>query len=92
MERQGRQWEILLDEDNPADIRLTRDALQELQLRHCLQVADDGLAALQYLTDVFANHLGVRPDLVLLDLNLPRMSGCWLETALLPECPAGKPH
>lgn len=74
-EVQGRQWEILLVEDNPADIRLTQEALRELNVQHRLQVAEDGLAALRYLTTVFADQTGVRPDIILLDLNMPRMSG-----------------
>ena len=75
MIKSERAWEILLVEDNPADIRLTQEALRELQVQHRLQVAQDGLAALEYLAGVFSGQLGVRPDLILLDLNLPRMSG-----------------
>lgn len=75
MHEAARQWEILLVEDNPADIRLTREALGELQIQHRLTVADDGLAALKYLTAEPVGEPGSRPDLILLDLNLPRMSG-----------------
>jgi chemotaxis family two-component system response regulator Rcp1 len=66
---------ILLVEDNPADIRLTEEALKECKLVNSLSVVTDGEAALAHLrregeyTDVS------RPDLVLLDLNLPRKSG-----------------
>ena len=75
MDEHVRQWNILLVEDNPADIRLTQEALKELQVQHRLQVAEDGIAALKYLTAVFEDHLGSRPDIILLDLNLPRMNG-----------------
>lgn len=75
MQENGRQWEILLVEDNPADIRLTQEALRELNVHHRLQVAEDGIAAIRYLVQVFADKLGVRPDIILLDLNLPLMSG-----------------
>jgi CheY-like chemotaxis protein len=71
----ARQWEILLVEDNPADVRLTREALGELQIQHRLMVAEDGLAALKYLTAEPVGAPGSRPDIILLDLNLPRMNG-----------------
>jgi two-component system response regulator len=62
--------DILLVEDNPADVRLTREALKEARVR--LQVARDGVEALEMLRSVAAPH---RPDLILLDLNLPRKDG-----------------
>jgi CheY-like chemotaxis protein len=67
--------EILLVEDNPGDVRLTREALRDGKVRNNLNVVDDGVKALAYLRreGEYANvH---RPDLILLDLNLPRMSG-----------------
>jgi two-component system, chemotaxis family, response regulator Rcp1 len=75
MDGAARRWEILLVEDNPADIRLTREALRELLIQHRLTVAEDGLAALKYLTAESDGDPGSRPDIILLDLNLPRMSG-----------------
>lgn len=75
MYRAARQWEILLVEDNLADIRLTREALGELKIRHRLTVAQDGLAALKHLTGDLVGAPGSRPDIILLDLNLPRMNG-----------------
>ncbi len=75
MEGMLRPWEILLVEDNPADIRLTQEALKGLQLEHRLQVAEDGMAALAYLSSVFSGQSGTRPDIILLDLNLPLLSG-----------------
>jgi CheY-like chemotaxis protein len=70
-----RRWELLLVEDNAADVRLTREALGELQVQHRLMVAEDGLAALKYLTAEPDGEPANRPDLILLDLNMPRMSG-----------------
>lgn len=75
MEESSRQWEILLVEDNLADIRLTQEALKALQVRHRLQVAENGLAALSYLAQVFSGQTGIRPDIILLDLNLPLLGG-----------------
>lgn len=66
---------ILLVEDSPADVRLAREVLNEARLQHELFVAGDGEQALQMLRDPVAHTGGQLPDLVLLDLNLPRMSG-----------------
>jgi chemotaxis family two-component system response regulator Rcp1 len=67
--------EILLVEDNLADIRLTQEALKEEKLHINLNIVNDGVEALDYLRreGSFAN-VG-RPDLILLDLNLPRKDG-----------------
>ena len=67
--------EILLVEDNAADVRLTREALREGKVSNNLHVARDGVEAMEYLRrrGPFAN--ATRPDLVLLDLNLPRKDG-----------------
>ena len=62
--------DILLVEDNPADVRLTREALKESRVR--LQVARDGVEAMALLRSAPAAQ---RPDLILLDLNLPRKDG-----------------
>jgi CheY-like chemotaxis protein len=148
----GRNWQILLVEDNPADVRLTQEALRELQVKHRLQVAEDGLSAVNYLSNMAGDAALIRPDIIILDLNLPRMNGLevlaiiksndalksipvivmssstsdkdvssayslnancytkkpleidqfinvmesirrfWLETVVLPDCPAGKYH
>jgi len=71
----GRPVEILLVEDNPGDVRLTIEALRESNFINNLNVARDGVEALAYLRreGKFANS--VRPDLILLDLNLPRKDG-----------------
>jgi len=67
--------EILLVEDNPGDVRLTREALGESGVLNNLNVAGDGVEALAYLKKegLFLN--AVRPDVILLDLNLPRKDG-----------------
>lgn len=67
--------EILLVEDNPGDVRLTREALKESKMLNTLSVASDGIEALEFLRrqGKFAN--ANRPDLILLDLNLPRKDG-----------------
>lgn len=63
--------EILLVEDNPADVRLTQEALREGKVKNNLSVARDGEEALAFLR----REGQARPDLILLDLNLPRRDG-----------------
>lgn len=67
--------EILLVEDNPADVRLTREALKEGKVRNNLSVVADGEAALAFLRRQGQYAAAPRPDLILLDLNLPRKDG-----------------
>ena len=71
----GRPVEILLVEDNPGDVRLTREALREGKVRNNLAVASDGVEAVAYLRKEGEHAGAVRPDLILLDLNLPRKDG-----------------
>lgn len=71
----GRAVEILLVEDNPADVRLTEEALSEGKVANVLRVAEDGVVALSMLRREGEHANLPRPDLVLLDLNLPRMTG-----------------
>jgi CheY-like chemotaxis protein len=67
--------EILLVEDNAADVRLTEEALKEGKVRNNLHVARDGMEALEFLHRQGRFKDATRPDLVLLDLNLPRRDG-----------------
>lgn len=67
--------QVLLVEDNPADVRLTRLALQGGQLEKHLTIAKDGESALAYLRQQGPYADSPRPDLILLDLNLPGKSG-----------------
>jgi two-component system, chemotaxis family, response regulator Rcp1 len=71
----GRPIDILLVEDNPGDVRLTIEALHESKVRNNLHVARDGVEALAFLRREGAHANAVRPDLILLDLNLPRKDG-----------------
>jgi CheY-like chemotaxis protein len=67
--------EILLVEDNPGDVLLTREALRDSKMRNRLHVAADGVEALAFLRRE-GRHAGApAPDLILLDLNLPRKDG-----------------
>jgi CheY-like chemotaxis protein len=67
--------EILLVEDNAGDVRLTEEALAEAKIRNRLHIVHDGVAALQFLRKEHPYSETPQPDLVLLDLNLPRKSG-----------------
>ena len=66
---------ILLAEDNPADVRLTQEALKSGKVIHDLVVAQDGFEAMAYLRSQPPFHKAVRPDIILLDLNLPKKDG-----------------
>jgi CheY-like chemotaxis protein len=66
---------ILLVEDNPADVRLTREALKEGKVRNNLHVVADGEAALAFLRREGQYARAPHPDLIFLDLNLPRKDG-----------------
>jgi chemotaxis family two-component system response regulator Rcp1 len=69
------QFVILLVEDNPADVRLTREALVSERVQHELHIARDGVEAIAYLRRQGPFQKAPRPDLILLDLNLPRKDG-----------------
>ncbi len=71
----GRVVEILLVEDNDGDVRLTREALKEGRIRNRLSVVSDGEQALAFLGRQGEYADAPRPDLILLDLNLPRLDG-----------------
>ncbi len=71
----GKPIDILLVEDNPGDARLTEEALQEGKFTNNLFVVQDGIEALEFLRRQGDHTDAPRPDLILLDLNLPRKDG-----------------
>ncbi len=71
----GKVIDILLVEDNPGDVRLAQEALKESKIRNKLYVVDDGVEAMAFLRRQGKYADAPRPDLILLDLNLPRKSG-----------------
>ncbi len=73
--RACRPIEILMVEDNPGDVRLTVEALKEGKVRNNLNTVEDGEAAMKFLRRQGPYSKAPRPDLVLLDLNLPKKNG-----------------
>ena len=71
----GNPVEILLVEDNPGDVRLTQEALKEAKVTNRLHVAEDGVEAMDFLRRKGKHADAPRPDVILLDLNLPRKDG-----------------
>ena len=71
----GKQVDILLVEDNPGDVRLTQEALKEAKVMNELSVVSNGEEALSFLRRRGSFSSAPRPDLIMLDLNLPRMDG-----------------
>jgi CheY-like chemotaxis protein len=69
------RFEILLVEDNPGDVLLTQEAFREGRLAHRLSVVEDGEEAIQFLRREGAYEFAPKPDLILLDLNLPKKDG-----------------
>ncbi|CAO5226755.1 response regulator [Frankia sp. AgKG'84/4] len=67
--------EVLLVEDDPGDVLMTREAFEDHKLRNHLNVVSDGVEALAYLRGEGQYAGATRPDLILLDLNLPRRDG-----------------
>ena len=82
MSGDGKQIEILLVEDSPGDVRLTQEALAEAKIRNRISVVNDGLEALAFLQHEGKYEDAPRPDLILLDLNMPRMDGRELLAAI----------
>lgn len=72
---QGDPIQILLVEDNPGDVRLTAETLRAGKVANDLHVAKDGEAAMAFLRQEAPHADAPRPDLVILDLNLPRKDG-----------------
>ncbi|MDG4555758.1 MAG: response regulator [Candidatus Competibacter sp.] len=71
----GRPIDILLAEDNPADARLTCEALADGKVANRIHVVDDGIKAMAFLRRLPPYQDAPCPDIVLLDLNMPRMDG-----------------
>ena len=71
----GKPIEILLVEDNPGDIRLTREGLKEGRIFNNLSVVEDGVEAMAFLRREGKYADAPHPDLILLDLNLPKKDG-----------------
>ena len=71
----NRSVDLLLVEDNPGDIRLTEEALKDGPVRVNLSIAKDGVEAVEFLNRRGSFKDAPRPDLILLDLNLPRKNG-----------------
>ncbi len=72
---QGRPTRILLVEDNPNDAELTVETLKSAKMHNPLNIVEDGIEAMDFLLRRDRYTQAPRPDLVLLDLNLPRMNG-----------------
>jgi CheY-like chemotaxis protein len=74
----SRNINILLVEDNPADVRLIREAFRDNKTKNDFHVEQDGEAAINYLNNLRSNGIengAARPDLIILDLNLPKKNG-----------------
>lgn len=71
----GRPIEVLLVEDSPSDSELTVEALREAKIRNKVSVVEDGIQAMQFLRRQGQYAIAPLPDLILLDLNLPRKDG-----------------
>jgi CheY-like chemotaxis protein len=74
-DQESRQIEILLVEDNPGDVRLTQEAMRAARMTNTLHVVDDGIQAMEFLRRRSHFKDAPRPDLILLDLNLPKKDG-----------------
>src|SRR5579862_9649308 len=71
----GTPINVLLVEDSPGDVRLTQEAFRGANMKIILHVAPDGVEAMAFLRHQGVHAQSPRPDLILLDLNLPKMDG-----------------
>ena len=74
-DQESRKIEILLIEDNPGDVRLTQEAMRAAKMTNTLHVVEDGIQAMEFLRRRSRFKDAPRPDLILLDLNLPKKDG-----------------
>ena len=76
-DQNGQLVHILLVEDSPTDVMLTREAMEQYKVLNPLDIVEDGVEAMDYLKGrgKYADQQATRPGLIILDLNLPRMSG-----------------
>ena len=75
MQRLTKEFDILLVEDNPGDVKLTIEALKDAKIHTRLSFAEDGLEAMAFLRKEGKYSSAHRPDVILLDMNLPKKSG-----------------
>jgi len=71
----GKPIEILMVEDNPGDVRLTKEAMRTNKMKNNIRTAENGVEALAFLRREGKYSNSTRPDLILLDLNLPKKDG-----------------
>ena len=71
----ARPIELLLVEDNPGDVRLAKELFKEVKMKLNLTVVEDGVQAMEYLKKVCGDPRLLKPELIILDLNLPKKDG-----------------
>ncbi len=86
----GKPVEILLIEDNPGDARLAQEALKEGKIDNPISVVEDGVEAMVFLRREGKYRGAPRPDLILLDLNLPRVDGRQVLAEIKPDPDLGR--
>jgi len=71
----GKQIEVLMVEDNPGDVRLVQENMKSAKMNNIMRVVSDGVEAMEYLRKQGKYKDSVKPDLILLDLKLPKKDG-----------------